>query len=379
MRYEIARPDGGRIDEFEGLRGLLAWWVVLGHVAHSIDLTTPYIAPVLLNVTLAVDIFIILSGFVIARLIDLKSERYLPYITRRAFRIFPLYLVVLFISAALLPYFLDAVQNTPFQNHKNLLRVDQAQTAIDNLGAHLATHIPLLQGLLLSGMLEHGPFTIVGQAWSVSLEWQFYLLAPVILLFPKTYLRMALLLGVFVALFFVPGASGAFLGIKMPFFGIGILSYLWAKSEGDKAASIKCALLLAGICLFVIEFSGLRRMVPVMVWGAVCALIYLDNTERKAITLGRRFMSLPVLVHFGDLTYAIYLVHMIPIYMTMYFLNSAGVSDFTYGVILFVSGVGVTYAASLFVNRFVEKPGMAMGRKVAKRLSGPTPSKSPVV
>lgn len=51
----------------------------------------------------AVFVFIILSGFVITHLLFTKRERYLSYLVRRAFRLFPAYLVCLAISLALAP------------------------------------------------------------------------------------------------------------------------------------------------------------------------------------------------------------------------------------------------------------------------------------
>ncbi|MDO9607223.1 MAG: hypothetical protein Q7J26_01760 [Brevundimonas sp.] len=56
-----AAPSDERIAPLEGVRGLMAWWVVLGHYAHTVGLTNP----ILENNALAVDVFVILSGFVI--------------------------------------------------------------------------------------------------------------------------------------------------------------------------------------------------------------------------------------------------------------------------------------------------------------------------
>ncbi|MBC8038204.1 MAG: acyltransferase family protein, partial [Rhizobiales bacterium] len=92
---------GARIHEFEALRGALAAWVVIGHVfkhsGYAPDALYPF--PLLGDPGMPVDVFIILSGFVIFSLLDHKHEGYWPFITRRFFRLFPLFLVVLLVSA----------------------------------------------------------------------------------------------------------------------------------------------------------------------------------------------------------------------------------------------------------------------------------------
>jgi peptidoglycan/LPS O-acetylase OafA/YrhL len=110
-------PKRAKIGALEGLRGLMAWWVVLGHLSVSFDWSLPLVD----NNTLAVDVFIVLSGFVIARLIDRKAEGYAPFITRRAFRLFPLYLVVLAVSVSLLWVQLGAWAEIPIRNEKTLI------------------------------------------------------------------------------------------------------------------------------------------------------------------------------------------------------------------------------------------------------------------
>ena len=83
-----------RIKELEGLRGCLAWWVVLYHI---------YVYSGLFHTNLqkyetwinsgwvAVELFIILSGYVIFLLLETQKEPYALYLTRRFFRIAPLY------------------------------------------------------------------------------------------------------------------------------------------------------------------------------------------------------------------------------------------------------------------------------------------------
>lgn len=117
------------------------------------DLATP-----LINGWIGVDLFFVLSGFLIARqLLNLQDRpgglRYGAYMLRRFLRIMPTYVFVLGIAAAgLIP----------------LYRVSG-----EALDFRIAYHLLLLQDYLASDIVT--PF------WSLGVEEKFYLLAPVIL------------------------------------------------------------------------------------------------------------------------------------------------------------------------------------------------------
>ncbi len=117
------------------------------------DLAAP-----LINGWIGVDLFFVLSGFLIARqLLNLQERqgglRYGPYILRRMLRILPTYVFVLLLAAAgLIPFY----------------PMDSAA-----LGFRVTYHLLLLQDYLASDIVT--PF------WSLAVEEKFYLLAPVIL------------------------------------------------------------------------------------------------------------------------------------------------------------------------------------------------------
>ncbi|PLM49786.1 hypothetical protein CWN29_27610, partial [Klebsiella pneumoniae] len=84
----------------------MALWVVFGHSLAALPLINTHLPPTALN-SYAVDVFIILSGFVIFFMIDNKKQPYLQYITQRFFRIFPLYILVLIVSIILIGFTRD--------------------------------------------------------------------------------------------------------------------------------------------------------------------------------------------------------------------------------------------------------------------------------
>ena len=94
-----------RFDELEGLRGWLAWIVVGWHLVLACDLKSRFLLfqPAAGAASVAVDVFIILSGFVITHLMLDKHESYAPYLLRRALRLYPNYIVALALGLATTP------------------------------------------------------------------------------------------------------------------------------------------------------------------------------------------------------------------------------------------------------------------------------------
>src|SRR5258708_33307644 len=140
------------LPELDCARCALAWWVVINHcfVASGVAFkaaTDPW-TQLLMHGDWAVDGFIILSGFVIAKLISEKPEPYLGYISRRFLRLYPVYLICLALAVLLLSPRLDP--------------------------GLLVSHLALAQGLLTGS----GSTAILVPSWSISLEWQYYLIAP---------------------------------------------------------------------------------------------------------------------------------------------------------------------------------------------------------
>jgi peptidoglycan/LPS O-acetylase OafA/YrhL len=175
------QPHTLNFKSLEGLRGYMAWTVVFMHVVYFSGYAQqrPFVWLVpLLNGVGAVNVFIVVSGFVITHLILVRNERYRPYLVRRMLRIVPIYYLCLLYSFVAFPAQLEL--------HTNNWVLDRAVWAHDFSMFHshafqyVLLHITLLHGVVPDSVLPLSSWQILGPAWSLSLEWQFYLLAPLL-------------------------------------------------------------------------------------------------------------------------------------------------------------------------------------------------------
>ena len=106
-------------------------------------------------------IFFILSGFVIAMMEDSRQEPYRTFIIRRFFRLAPVYYLILAMGIV------DAIRTHEY--------------APTTFWAHVASHVTMLHGLFPDEVLFQSPHALDYVSWSISVEWQFYLVAPFVL------------------------------------------------------------------------------------------------------------------------------------------------------------------------------------------------------
>jgi peptidoglycan/LPS O-acetylase OafA/YrhL len=345
-----------KIKSLEGLRGLMAWWVVIGHISIALGWTLPLIN----RNSLAVDVFIILSGFVIAGLIDRRNEAYLPYITRRVFRIFPLYLVALFASAALLHVQLVAWETLP-QTGSNIGRASLAKYALSDFPTHLAVHLPLMQGLVPNDVLPLAPFTIIGQAWSVSLEFQFYLIAPAVMWTMRSRRRLPFLfLGLAGLLFLSPHFTDAFLGAKAFLFGVGICSFKLISNPHEYRIWLVTVIIM---CFGAILRDGLWQLVPITIWFVV--IIATKGPDGILSPIAGLLASRP-LTHQGDISFSVYMVHMIPLYSSAAAIGAFGLEGTAKTGLIMAATIGGTYFLARCTFDWIEKPARDRGAMNAR-------------
>lgn len=350
-----------RLDEFEGLRGVLAWWVVFGHVTFAFSDR----AGRLTQHTSAVSLFIILSGFVIAHLLVSKNEGYKPFIVRRFFRIFPAYIAALLIAFMMLGIQRSAIFNSPFSTDRNLTRIDLFDEALMHPVQHLLAHITMLHGLVPETILKSSDYAILGQAWSISVEWQFYLIAPFLIwmLFRGPLMAVSTAVIMLGLAKFATGdglkLNDAFMLNHLAWFLVGIGSFWLWHNRGLPKRRLVAA--VAALCLLA---AGLIwRDVGAVLWAPL--LLMLCDVNRRLTSAGRSILGNPFLMWLGRISYSTYLLHMIALYGCMWIAVRLTDSLSAYALFVIAGTVSSTILMSYLSFRFIEKPGILLGTRMA--------------
>lgn len=173
------RTEVGNVPAIEGLRGVAVLWVMLFHyvVVRDGGFDDAFIAftrewapldAFVRNGYLGVDLFFLITGFLLTLPWFRHADAGLPapdwrsFYARRARRILPAYyvqLVLLFFVVLPLLHPRIWIQSTPF--------------VVDNIGAHF-TFLHYMRPLTSSSM------TVNGALWTLAIEFQYYLLLPLV-------------------------------------------------------------------------------------------------------------------------------------------------------------------------------------------------------
>lgn len=359
-----------KIKALEGLRGWLAIYVLVSHCI----IYTAYFKPAwefLRHGHLAVDCFIILSGFVISLLLDTRREAYLPYITRRFFRLYPAYLVFVAIGLGLL----DIAQENSiclFLYSDELATVMWVRTELwgEYLVANCISKLFMLHGIIPNSVVPAGAEAFLGSAWSISLEWQFYLIAPVLLWFCRKRLWLVvMLISLGILLKFrhlIPMASqGATLPAHIEFFAVGILSYFLYKRYSQKVTlPIQLITIGLGVIWFIFGRYKMLEMAPVVLWSIV--LVCFVCRPLRGI---QWVLTNPVSLYLGKVSFSVYLCHELVITVVQYYLYQIHTyigqeRHFTW---LLVLTVPLSIMVATLSWYLIEMPGMRLGVRLAKR------------
>ncbi len=302
----------GRLTRLDGLRGVLAVYVMLGHAMPFVRLPAALARP-FAHGEAAVDLFFALSGLVIINSLERAHGtfwgRFGHFMLARAWRLLPVYFCVLALAVVLieLP---SPMPVMPWIAHSQAAQQTWAMQPPHPLLWHLAAHVTLLHGLIPQGLLPYAWISLLGPAWSLSTEWQFYLLAALTVpLLPKRPLQIAALglLGLgavyhFAALSLPPAwqFSRAFLPDAAPYFAIGIASALWLRGGSP---------LLLGLCLAATCALGFASAVPAKAliplgWG-----LALLAQRWPALPLLPRLLDSRTAQYLGAISYPLYLLN----------------------------------------------------------------------
>lgn len=361
----------------DGLRGLAALSILFLHYIVTIASSEPgsplaYLLRLLSPLWIGVDLFFVLSGFLVGKIIfsnqaatNFKAIFYL----RRAARILPLYFLLVGVWVFL----------------HLLLDVDGNAALKIMLGNFelLPYLLTFTQNLVLP--FQEGAWSALGSGlaptWSICLEEHFYWLAPLLLPMIPTAHRPAWLLG----------AVMLFLGIRIATLASGhtdyLLHYLWTPLHVD---GILAGLLLASIHQRNNLIGWVRHRLAWPIWcaafsllwlwiafqGQSVAALYLNFAAvallffflvRALLTGGfaplGRLLCQPLLRWFGERSYGIYLLHNFVLYATFYtVLGTSPALDDSSQWLCMLGALAVTIGLSQASFLWFEKPILLWAR-----------------
>ncbi|MET0659269.1 MAG: acyltransferase [Steroidobacteraceae bacterium] len=357
-----------RLLPLDGVRALLALWVVFGHLATMVACRIP----VLTNPAIAVDLFLFLSGFFIAATFASLRARHGHALAtryfwiRRVMRIWPLYAVLLTIAYLCIGEF-DGLKHA-------ITNLYQPELAGGHHRGYAAPSMSdaLLHYTMLFGLIDTQATATPLPDWSLSLEFQFYLLFPLLALALRRHLWLvcavaiclAFITPTFLGFYGHPGELAHFrqpsvLTYKLNLFLVGSLAH-HALGSREADANSKWVFFTAMILCLAIANTLTRIGIAVM-------LFLIFNPESRLA----KVLSLRVLAFFGEISYTIYLVHllvMLPVLglliQTEWFLGLSAYPRFVVGSLI-VFAVIVPTAWLLYV--LVERPGIKLGHWLTTR------------
>jgi peptidoglycan/LPS O-acetylase OafA/YrhL len=365
----------------DGVRGGLALWVFWGHLANAVG----FDAPLLRAPALAVDLFMLLSGFLMSWHWEsgrpgtpqvAHGARVRDFWLRRFFRIAPLYYPLLLMALWLNPAFIGARDNLRAAFPPVwMAEVTNAaspgippQFSAGNLAAHLTFIYGVLPRFAANNALPD---------WSLSLEMQFYLVFPLLMAFCKptrivVFSAVSVAIGLLASkLIGIGPAGGAMLvhfpqpsplPLKIHIFAAGIALGWLAANKSDVLSRSR----------FWIAFLLPLLIVPKPVWLASLVIGALVLVDRGPVRFAARVLGAAPFRIGGDLSYGVYLVHLLPSYLLLDLAQRHGyLAGFSSGGrFLFAAGILTVpiYLLAYVLHRSIEKPGIDLGKRLSKRM-----------
>ena len=349
-------PPRERLLFIDGLRCVAVLWVVLTHFIHHSPFQgffSESLHPLLYRTFwkgyLGVEIFFVISGFVIA--LSLARDRVTPrfalgFAVRRYIRLFPPYIAVVFLWIAT-----TALGKLVFPTY------DLPQPS----GAQLAAHFLYLQNLLGLG-------DIVGPTWTLCLEFQFYLfyaLCALLFLSSRRHARIvgtilfaaATLASISLTAFNIP-VDGLLLPNRLFIYHwylfalgtCGTLAYLRPRARRWMPLPLLAGALIWAHCHSEALFVGLAAFAAILL----------------AAALGRMgtWLSNPVVQYFGSRSYSIYLVNWGVGLRFIDMIHRFAPRTLLSAWLCTLVGFAVTLAVSELLYRLLEKPSLRLSQRL---------------
>lgn len=371
-----------RLDQFDGLRGLMASWVAVTHILLWCGFATlKFPQPfgrgwaAFIFAMPAVETFIILSGFAISFLLHSRSQSWWSFMRGRFFRIYPVYFVCLIFGISIMNNTPVLLQNTFWEDATVESMQSMSLSERTHFLPHLLSHLTLLNGLIPKKFLLDATGTLLTPAWSISLEWQYYLIAPFLALWVRSSSRL-LIIGMIAFLGSWYGSRWlnphpAFFLAQLPLFLVGIGSYhLYAhfcsSAAGAEAGKSKrYAIAVVAFAWAAILFT--EHSVALTIWALAFGSVLVKGPGIVGGILGlvRRILVHPWLQKLGHVSYPLYLVHWPVILLCLYLFGlwKPGLTRNQLTLGMLVVACPLILLVSACLHKWVEAPLMKLGKE----------------
>ncbi|HEX7007959.1 MAG TPA: acyltransferase [Alphaproteobacteria bacterium] len=344
------------IKALTGLRAVAAFWVVLFHLNNDLVALDPGVAAFVRMLApagyLGVDLFFILSGFVISytyadRLRVFESHAYLRFLWARLARIYPVHLFTLGILLALVALGLDG-------GHPRETTRYSAERFIDNL-------------LLVHGWALPIEKSWNVPSWSISTEWLAYLAFPLVsaaALAIRHRRAIVLACATLCAVTVVAFATFRFQG-TMAYglvrigvdFSIGCLLFGLYRQQAFRSLALGVGLAAAYLCTLV----GVLIVFDVRIAVAACApaplamLVYGLSADRGAVC---RWLAKPAVLYWGRASYSLYMTHLVVVWILHSYVTPPELAQYppTLRAAVMTGLVAAILGAAAFTYRWIEQP-----------------------
>jgi peptidoglycan/LPS O-acetylase OafA/YrhL len=349
-----------RVMALDGLRGMMTILVVVSHYFGEL----PHGISALMFGWIAVDMFYVLSGYLIGRLILEKGHHdnfFSVFYLRRICRTLPIYFFCV-ILILLISEWIGSPAWLP-----------------DNVEFPSWSYFTLTQNMWMAATGSIGSHWLA-PTWTLAVEEQFYLVAPaIVLMLPRRYLIHALAGGMLIGVLcrwsiidtsYLPRmAAHTLLPANADILVAGLLAAVLIKTSSLPWAALDrwirlapIAMIAALIALRIVEGEGdwLFPIFADLFVSTACAIYILSLV--RGTPEARRYES-KVLCFFGNISYAVYLTHL-PILGLMHGFILDATPDLANAAQLAVTlaSIPLCVAISWVLTKIVEEPITNFGR-----------------
>ncbi|OCQ51694.1 O-acetyltransferase OatA [Photorhabdus australis subsp. thailandensis] len=346
------------------LRGISALYVMLAHI-----LIWGGYKGYFPNPKVAVDVFIFISGFLIASRLDSQKTHLGTFYLKRFFRIAPAYYFTIAIIVLVYPLMRDGlifIQSLD-REHWPVGGIYDSATVKYNL-YNIVMHLSFIFGLSPT----FSQYSYIGD-WSISLEMQFYLIAPFIFYFFKRKSAIVIISLLSIIISIIAKETAPALGFreqslliyKIHIFMLGAVTYEYLKTYGLN----KYILLATAMGIIATQF-WIQRYNLISNNSSMYLILTLTlmSIKNKTDDIFNNF-----LVSFlSQISYSLYLIHGIFIALSgyIYSINHNNLSD-KVPLLYFIAIITIPLSISCayVMSKYIEKNGIYFCKMLIQKKS----------